>query len=114
MPKSAVSEQRKENRVTCPELINVRLQSGESSEELTATLEDISRSGACLLAGTEFAAGTRIQLEWQNCPYLTAAECEPCGLEGEVRHCTYTDFGYLVGIRFLRGCRWVQPPEPGS
>jgi PilZ domain len=89
-----VRERRAEPRLWCSDLIKVRLEGGEPAE-LTANLEDISPSGACVQFEQAVPVGARL------CLRLGGHE-----FRGQVRHCTHNEIGYFAGIRFDAGQQW--------
>jgi len=89
-----MKERRAEARLLCSDLIQVRLEGAEPAE-LTANLEDISPSGACVLFEQPVPAGTRL------CLMLGRYE-----FRGRVTRCTHNEIGYFVGVRFDAGQLW--------
>ena len=95
-------ERRAEPRLGCSDLIRVRLEGGEPVE-LTATLEDISPSGACVQFEEAVPAGARLCLMLGRHKF-----------RGQVTHCTHNEIGYFVGVRFDAGRKWsreIYKPE---
>jgi hypothetical protein len=91
-----MKERRAEPRLWCSDLIKVRLE-GRQPAELVVNLEDISSSGAC------------VQFE-QPVP-VGAPLCLMLGrhrFRGEVTHCTHSEIGYFVGVRFEAGRKWTR------
>jgi hypothetical protein len=86
-----MKERRAEPRLWCSDLIQVRLESGE----LTANLEDISPSGACLQFEQPVPVGTCLSLTLGRHMF-----------RGRVAHCTHHEIGYFVGVRFDAGQKW--------
>ena len=89
-----MKERRAEARLLCSDLIQVRVEGAEPAE-LTANLEDISPSGACVLFEQPLPAGTRL------CLMLGRHE-----FRGRVTRCTHNEIGYFVGVRFDAGQLW--------
>jgi hypothetical protein len=87
-------ERRTETRLLCSDLIKIRLE-GALPRELTANLEDISASGACL------------QLE-EPLPVdaLVCLLCRRCRFWAKVKYCVHHEIGYFVGVRFEGGQKW--------
>jgi len=89
-------ERRAEPRLWCSDLIQVRLESaGAKPAELTANLEDISPSGACVQFEQPVPAGARLSLMLGRHKF-----------RGWVTHCTHNEIGYFVGVRFDAGRKW--------
>jgi len=89
-----MKERRAEPRLWCSDLIRVRVEGGGPTE-LTANLEDISPSGACVQFEQPVPAGARLCLMLGRHKF-----------RGEVAHCTHNEIGYFVGIRFDAGRKW--------
>jgi hypothetical protein len=89
-----MKERRAEPRLLCSDLIKVRIEGAEPAE-LTANLEDISPSGACVQFEQPVPAGTRL------CLWLGRYK-----FRGQVRHCTHNEIGYFVGVQFDAGKLW--------
>jgi len=87
-------EKRAEPRLLCSDLIRVRV-AGAGREDLTANLEDISPSGACVLVEEPLPVGTAVCLV-----------CHQCQFSGQVKYCVHNGIGYLAGIRFDAGQKW--------
>jgi hypothetical protein len=87
-------ERRAETRLLCSDLIKVRLE-GTRPRQLTANLEDISASGACL------------QLE-EPLPLEAAVVllCARRRFRGTVKYCIHNEIGYFIGIRFAARQKW--------
>ncbi len=85
-------ERRSEFRLMCSELVRLR---GGRGPAVTANLEDISPSGACLQLEQPVAVRARVRLlgRWR-------------GFQGEVRYCISSPVGYLAGIRFDIAGQW--------
>ncbi len=89
-----MQERRAEPRLLCSDLIGVRLE-GAGPAELTANLEDISPSGACVLLEQPAAPGARISLRLGR-----------RRLRGRVQYCVHHEIGYFAGVRFDSGQQW--------
>lgn len=87
-------ERRAEPRLWCSDLIKVRVEGAEPAE-LTANLEDISPSGACVQFEQAVPVGARLCLMLGRHKF-----------RGQVQHCTHNEIGYFVGIRFDAGRKW--------
>jgi hypothetical protein len=87
-------ERRSEIRLLCSDLIKIRVE-GAPPRELTANLEDISASGACLLLEEPLPLEARVCLL-----------CHQCPLRGMVKYCVHNEIGYFVGVRFQAGEKW--------
>jgi hypothetical protein len=89
-----MKERRAEPRLLCSDLIKVCME-GDEPAELTANLEEISPSGACVLFEQPVPAGTRLRLLLGRHTF-----------HGQVRHCTRNEIGYFVGVQFDAGKLW--------
>ncbi|MGO4879370.1 MAG: PilZ domain-containing protein [Bryobacteraceae bacterium] len=89
-----MKERRAEPRLWCSDLIEVRIE-GAQPEKVTANLEDISPSGACVQFERAVAVGTRLSLKLGRHKF-----------RGQVAHCTRHEIGYFVGVRFEAGQKW--------
>ena len=87
-------DRRKETRLLCSELLKVRVE-GESSQELTANLEDISPSGACLHLEKPIPVDAFVRMH-----------CARCDRRGKVRYCLYHGLGYYAGVQFDEEHKW--------
>jgi len=92
--KEPISEKRAEPRLWCSDLIRVRVESTES-HLLTANLEDISRSGACVQLEEPVTAGAQI------CLMLGRRR-----FQGKVKYCIHNAIGYFAGVQFNSGRQW--------
>lgn len=88
-----MKERRAELRLWCSDLIKVRLQ-GQSAE-LTANLEEISPSGACVQLEQPVSAGAGITL------WLGRRE-----FKARVVYCIHNEIGYFAGLEFEAGQKW--------
>ncbi len=86
---------RENSRTMCAELLTIRWKDGAKSRSEVASLEDISAAGACVRLDESIEPETEVSLHYPNGKY-----------RGRVKHCTYEDYGYLVGIAFEDGYRW--------
>jgi hypothetical protein len=89
-----VRERRAEPRLWCSDLIKVRLE-GVELAELTANLEDISPSGACVQFEQAVPVGTRLALRLGRRKF-----------RGQVKYCLQNEIGYFAGIQFAAGHQW--------
>jgi PilZ domain len=89
-----MDERRGELRLLCSDLIRVRLE-GTRQAELTANLEDISSSGACLQLEEPLPLGARVSLV-----------CRRERFRGKVKYCCCNEIGYFVGVQFEGGRKW--------
>jgi hypothetical protein len=70
---------------------------GGHKQRVTALLEDICSSGACLQFEIPVPLGTEIR--WQS---------PKQEFKGRVRYCIYREIGYFVGVEFTGPMRWSQ------
>jgi PilZ domain-containing protein len=89
-----MDERRKEPRLLCSDLIEVRVEGAEPAD-FTANLEDISPSGACLQSEQPIACGAHISLQLGRHRFT-----------GEVRYCVHNEIGYFAGVQFGEGQKW--------
>ena len=91
-----MDDRRAEPRMMCADMVEVywRDQAGKR-RHVTALLEDIAASGACLQFETPVPVGAVV--EWQS-PKLE--------FRGTVRYCVYREIGYFVGIEFIASSKW--------
>jgi hypothetical protein len=80
----------------CADLVNVRWKDKTGrGRKVTAILEDISASGAC------------VQLEGPIPPNTMVKIHHPKGhLQGKVKYCVYREIGYFVGLQFVGDTKW--------
>lgn len=91
-----MQERRSEPRYMCADLVKVRVQAeGGPPEEVDATLEDISGSGACVQLEAAIDLGADVEIV-----------CSRCRLRGKVRHCRFSELGYDVGVEFEQRGAW--------
>ena len=91
-----MEERRTEPRMLCADMVEVQWRAGPgSAHAVTALLEDISPSGACLQLEAAVPLGASIT--W------TSAGHE---FSGKVRYCVYREIGYFVGVEFAAGLKW--------
>jgi len=89
-------ERRSEQRLMCAHLVGLRPSTpGGSRSGMTAILEDISSSGACLQVEEPVAAGAAMTLAIGRHTFA-----------GTVRYCVFRETGYFVGLQFDTGIRW--------
>lgn len=97
-----MKERRAEARLWCSDLIRVRLDLAPPVE-LTANLEDIAPSGACVQLERPVPVGSSVTLRLGRRKF-----------RGLVRHCTHHEIGYFVGVQFAAGQKWsreIYEPE---
>src|SRR5712671_4338806 len=85
-----------EARMLCSDLVDIRWKDKTGrGHKVTALLEDISASGAC------------VQLEGPI-PHNTLVRIFHAKghLQGSVRYCVYRDIGYFVGLQFQADSKW--------
>jgi hypothetical protein len=85
------SELRLERRLLCADVVHVSWPASDGVRTIEALLEDISPLGACVQIEEQLPLNIEIT--------LTA---EGKNLSGLISYCVYRDYGYFVGIRFLR------------
>ena len=92
----SMNERRMEGRFLCTDLVRVGwfVAEGEA-RAVEAVLEDISHVGGSFQVEEEIPLGTEIQLTIGDWTF-----------DGEVCNCTYSDYGYIVGIRFSDDTVW--------
>ena len=104
-----ISEQRRHDRLLCAGLVEVRWSDEDGYPcETVANLDNLCPDGACLLLDGPIPAGTRIAIG-----HLI------CQVEAEVRYCSPSELGWVVGAQFLTGkapgiracnpSHWVDP-----
>jgi hypothetical protein len=88
-----------EPRMLCADIVDVRWEDQKTgrTRRTTANLDDISRSGACLLVDWPIPVKTPL---WIALP--------SCELTGKVIYCHLREVGYVTGVVFDPGCRWSQ------
>lgn len=91
-----MNDRRNDTRMLCAELVQVhyRDQAGHSRRAV-ANLEDISLCGACIQIEKRVPDGTRVNIRYGDGELL-----------GTVKHCSFRDTSYFLGIEFEAGCRW--------
>jgi hypothetical protein len=67
------------------------------SRRMTALLEDISPSGACLQFETSVPLGAKVH--WHS---------HAQRFSGKVRYCVYREIGYFVGVEFDERSKWSE------
>jgi hypothetical protein len=93
-----MKERRIEPRLLCADLVEVEWKDKSGRmRKVTANLEDISSSGACLQLDVAVPLHTRVRI------------AAPRGeMEGVIRYCVYREIGYFLGVQFGEGVRWSQ------
>lgn len=91
-------DRRIEPRMLCADLVDVvwKDPSGRS-RRMTANLEDISLTGACVQLDKPIPLQTPVRVTYPKGEF-----------EGTVRYCVYREIGYFIGIEFEDGSRWSQ------
>ena len=89
-------DRRDDSRQLCAEIVQLvwHDESGHARRSV-ANLEDISLSGLCLQVENPIPTGTPIAMEYGDGE-----------LVGTIRYCRYQEWGYLLGIELVDGCRW--------
>ncbi|MGH9660095.1 MAG: PilZ domain-containing protein [Bryobacteraceae bacterium] len=89
-------QERTETRLLCAELVDVRWRDKAGrTHKVTAILEDISTSGACVQLETPIPVDTIMRIDHSR-----------GHLEGNVRYCVYREIGYFIGLQFRGGTKW--------
>ena len=89
-------ERRRVPRLLCADMIFVELETRPKRwRRVQANLEDISSSGACVEVDEPVPAGASARLV-----------CRDFRVSATVRHCTFRETGYLVGLEFREGQKW--------
>src|ERR1017187_7276096 len=85
-----MAEKRSDPRYMCSELVNILIRHEDQTvQQATANLEDISRSGACVLLDEAVRLGADIEIV-----------CAACRFKGKVRNCRFAGSLYDVGVAF--------------
>jgi len=91
-------ERRWERRLLCADLVRIEWrESGGETRRMTALLEDISKSGACLQTDCPVPVNVLVRLRHGRTM-----------LEGMVTYCAYHDIGYFAGITFAGRHSWSE------
>jgi hypothetical protein len=91
-----MQERRSEIRMLCADMVEASwTEPTGKPRRMTALLEDISPSGACLQLDAAVPLG--VMLHWKS-PKQT--------FTGRVRYCVYREIGYFVGVEFGPKSRW--------
>lgn len=89
-------ERRSEQRLLCAHLVGLRPSGpGGARRGVTAVLEDISSSGACVQVEEAAAVGAAMTL-------VIGRHTFPA----TVRYCIFRETGYFIGLQFSSGIRW--------
>ena len=88
--------ERSEARMLCADLVDIRWKDKTGrGHKVTALLEDISASGACVQLDGPIPNNTLVRI------------CHARGqLQGCVKYCVYRDIGYFVGLQFQPDSKW--------
>jgi len=93
-----MQDRRSECRMLCADMLEVRWRDDRGRRRrAVALLEDISESGACLQMEGPIPPDTEIC--WES---------PDQHLSGVVRHCTYREIGYFIGVEFSPGSKWSE------
>lgn len=88
-----ISEQRRHDRLLCAGLVDVRWSDENGYPcETVANLDNLSPGGACLFLDSPIPKGTRVAIG-----HLI------CQVEAEIRFCSPSELGWVVGAQFLTG-----------
>src|ERR1019366_8721039 len=88
-------ERRSVPRLLCADMISVEVEDRPKHwQRIQANLEDISPSGACFEVDKPIPADASVRLI-----------CRDYRVIGTVRHCTFRETGYSVGVEFREGER---------
>lgn len=91
-----MNERRVDARMLCAELVQLTYRDAAGHQRRSiANLEDISLCGACLQVERRVPDGTRVIIRYGDGQ-----------LVGTVKHCSFRDTSYFLGIEFEEGCRW--------
>lgn len=83
-------------RLLCADVVHVSWKTPKGrAHKISALLEDISASGACLQ--TEVPVTVSAQIWWRS---------PKKEFRGTVRYCEYQEIGYFVGVEFETGSKW--------
>ena len=96
--KGKMDERRSEQRLLCSDLISVTwIKHRGSRATITANLENVSASGACIQVDTPIRKGAILELVHGK-----------HRLRGKVRYCLFQQIGYYVGVQFEPGVKWSE------
>ncbi|MGD0578270.1 MAG: PilZ domain-containing protein [Bryobacteraceae bacterium] len=88
-----IAEKRRHDRLLCAGLVEVRWSDKDGFPcETVANLDNLSPGGACLRVDCPIPPGTRIAVG-----HLIGQ------VEAEIRHCSSSELGWVVGVQFLTG-----------
>jgi hypothetical protein len=90
-----MNERRSEPRFLCADLVKVRIEDADGARAVSANLEDISASGACIQLEAAARAGADVEVI-----------CGKCRLKGKVAYCRHSALGYDVGVAFNEKGSW--------
>lgn len=94
--KEHMPDRRLEGRLLCSDVLEIQWKDKSGwVRTCTALLEDISAAGACLQTEIPIPARSKVELRIRKRT-----------LSGEVRYCTFREFGYFVGLEFPDEQRW--------
>ena len=88
--------ERSEARMLCADLVDIRWKDKTGrGHKVTALLEDISASGACVQLDGPIPNNTTVKIVHAK-----------GHLQGCVKYCVYRDIGYFVGLEFQPDSKW--------
>src|SRR5260370_38396374 len=88
--------ERSEARMLCADLVDIRWKDKSGrGHKVTALLEDISASGACVELDGPIPHNTTVRV------YHAKGQLQGC-----VKYCVYRDIGYFVGLQFEAYSKW--------
>lgn len=89
-------DRRVETRILCADLVDVHFKDQHGkTRRLTANLEDISLSGACIQLDRPVPLGTKVRIMYPKGEWF-----------GSIRYCVFREIGYFLGVEFEPECRW--------
>ncbi len=92
-------DRRIEPRMLCADIVEIQWKDQKTGRirRAMANLDDISRSGACLLVDQLIPVKTPLRIVYPNGE-----------LTGKVSYCVLREVGYITGVEFDPGCQWSQ------
>jgi hypothetical protein len=92
-------DRRFEPRMLCADIVDIRWEDPKTGRlrHTTGNLDDISKSGACLLIDCIIPAKTPLQIAHSRGE-----------LTGKVIYWVWQELGYVIGVRFDPDCPWSQ------
>jgi hypothetical protein len=92
-----VTDQRRQPRYLCADLVTLHWQVGRERRKATVVLENISAFGACLQAEFGLPGGARVRMA-----------CGRKSFRGVVRYCLLTVGGWFIGVELDADSRWTK------